>query len=176
MNNEFTIAPKLLTVLEKLNIPLHKICTHAPLMTVDEAKKIIVSLDIPESIWVKNLFLKDSKKRVYLVVALATTKIQLKHLSKILSAPELRFADESLLKQHLDVSPGSVTPLALVNDHVHEIIVILDENIFDEKVVAVHPLINTKTVLIASDDLLKFIRYQGNPIIIVNFYTYAHRS
>src|SRR5947207_11315996 len=77
---------------------------HEPVFTVQEAA--VVFAQYPSFGQCKNLFLKDSKKRFWLVVALFDTQVQLKVLSKHLQAPELRFADADLLMNYLGVTPG----------------------------------------------------------------------
>src|SRR5579885_987110 len=82
---------------------------HEPLFTCEQAEYATKTLGIPGA-QCKNLFLKDSKKKLYLIVALALTKIELKKVGNSLSAKELRFADAQLLMENLGVEPGSVTP------------------------------------------------------------------
>jgi Ala-tRNA(Pro) deacylase len=154
-----------LTRLNQLNIE-HKIYYHEPLFTVDQA---VAMSSLILGAQCKNLFLKDSKNNFYLLVAVHNTEIMLKKLSKFLKAPELRFADAQLLKQYLSVEPGSVTPFGLVSDSEQKITVILDANLFSYDLVGFHPLENTATLVLAPDDLKKFVELCGNRHMIVNF-------
>ncbi|MFH1643784.1 MAG: prolyl-tRNA synthetase associated domain-containing protein [bacterium] len=140
---------------------------HKPVFTVEQAMHLYEEL--PQFGQCKNLFLKDSKKNLWLVVALFDTQIRLKELSKKINAPELRFADEKLLLEFLGVTPGSVTPLGLVNDKNHVVKVILDQRLFDQEILGFHPLSNDATILITPQDLQKLINVFKNQFQILNF-------
>jgi Ala-tRNA(Pro) deacylase len=74
-----------------------------------------------------------------------------------LSAPRFSFGSAELLQEVLGVTPGSVTPFALVNDPAHRVEVVLDEEMLRHDPLNYHPLINTKTTAVSPADLLKFI-------------------
>ncbi|MCY4309965.1 MAG: prolyl-tRNA synthetase associated domain-containing protein, partial [Rhodospirillaceae bacterium] len=81
---------------------------------------------------VKNLFLRDKKKRVWLVVAEENRLIDLKTFKKRIGAQgSLSFGSSDLLMEVLGVTPGSVTPFGLVNDTKGRVTVILDEELVD---------------------------------------------
>lgn len=126
--------------------------THEPLFTVDQ----VCSIEIPGASC-KNLFLKDSKKQFWLVVAVGSTKIPLKNLGTYLRAPELRFAGPEQLMECLGVEPGSVTPFGLINDTKKQVAVILDKALFNHELVGFHPLKNDETIVLNPHDLKKFI-------------------
>lgn len=136
---------------------------HAPAFTVQDAHEILVHL--PPFGPCKNLFLRDKKNRLYLVVVLFDTKISIKELAKALSAPELRFANPEQLLCTLGVTPGSVTPFGLINDIQHSVTVILDQKLFTHEYIGIHPLVNDATTLLAPTDLRLFIESCGNRII-----------
>jgi len=130
--------------------------SHPPAFTCEE----MTALDglLPAGMGhIKNLFLKDKKKRYYLVSALYETKIDLKSLAKHLEAPELRFARAEELEAVLGVTPGSVTTFALINDQRHQVNVVLDPGIFAYTSIGLHPLRNDMTTVIAPPDLEKFL-------------------
>jgi Ala-tRNA(Pro) deacylase len=110
----------------------------------------------------KNLFLKDKKDRLFLVVALGHAKIDLKALHKVLGCDRLSFGRPDLLVQVLGVPPGSVTPFALINDTDRRVTVILDADMMRYERLNYHPLANTATTGIAREDLLTFIRACGH--------------
>lgn len=151
--------------LEKLNIPYSNYF-HEPLFTLEQAMK--VASEIPGA-HCKNLFLKDSNNKVYLLVAVHDTKVPLKKVSKFIQAPELRFAQEDLLQHYLGVQPGAVTPFGLMHDHEKKVVVLLDARLFAAEQVSFHPLINTATTVIASHDLKKFIESCKNDYRVVDF-------
>ena len=148
----------LFDLLNKLKI-VHETHYHKPLFTCEEADKEYDLL--PAFGRCKNLFLKDSKKRLWLIVALSTTKINLKELSKKMQAPELRFANNDLLLEYLGVQAGSVTPFGLINDTRQSIHIILDDGLFSHQVLGFHPLSNDATTLITPTALCTFINHCG---------------
>ncbi len=160
------VAQPLFKFLDDLKIK-YQTHSHKPVFTVDEA--VAVFKEFPPFGQCKNLFLKDSKKNFWLVVALFDTQIKLKDLSKIIHAPELRFANENLLQSYLGVTAGSVTLFGLINDKNHVVNVVLDKGLFDHQTLGFHPLTNDATTFISPDDLRKFISALGNKIQILNF-------
>lgn len=158
----------LFKTLEKLSIKSETF-THQPVFTCDEA--MTIKHQLPPHAPIKNLFLKDKKKQFWLICALHSTQIQLKALAKFLPAQDLRFASAEDLLRHLDVTPGSVTPLALINDAGHVVNVILDQQIFEHPIIGIHPLSNDATTLLTPQDLQTFIKSCDNKVRIVDFST-----
>jgi len=115
----------------------------------------------------KNLFLKDRKDRLFLIVALGHARIDLKTLHKSLGCERLSFGRPELLAEVLGVPPGSVTPFALINDTACRVTVILDADMMRYERLNYHPLANTATTNIARDDLVRFIRSCGHEPRIV---------
>lgn len=142
--------------------------SHAPLFTCDQAQEIIGHLNIPGT-GVKNLFLKDKAKKLYLITACDSTRIDLKTVSKALHAKELRFADADLMQQHLGVTPGSVTPLALINDTKKAVQVIIDAELLKNEYMQIHPMQNDATVVIKPEDLIKFLGLIDKSYVIYDF-------
>lgn len=116
----------------------------------------------------KNLFLKDAKDRLYLIIAESHTRVDLKSLPQVLSSARLSFARPELLLEVLGVSPGSVTAFALGNDRDQRVSVAVDDKLMTYETVNCHPLENTATTNIARDDLLRFIRASGHEPRILN--------
>jgi Ala-tRNA(Pro) deacylase len=132
---------------------------HPAVFTVAESSKL--QRELPGG-HVKNLFLRDKKGRLFLVVALDHAHIDLKALPKALGCDRLSFGKPELLMEVLGVPPGSVTPLAVINDISHRVTVILDADMMRHERLNCHPLENTATTNIARDDLLRFIRACGH--------------
>ena len=130
-----------------------KTTDHEPLFTVEQADKI--AHDIPGG-HIKNLFLKDDNGQLWLLVADAHAKIELKKVAQLLKAPKLRFADANLLMHYLGVTPGSVTPLALINDANQKVKVLIDQSLWTHDILNMHPLENSATTSINSNDFKKF--------------------
>ena len=114
----------------------------------------------------KNLFLKDKKDRLFLVVALGHAQIDLKTLHKTLGSDRLSFGKPELLVDVLGVPAGSVTPFALINDRADagagRVTVILDADMMRHERLNFHPLENTATTNVAREDLVRFLRSCGH--------------
>ena len=133
---------------------------HPPVFTVEEAKAL--RGDLPGH-HVKNLFLRNKKEEMWLVVALEDRAIDLKRLGEALGAGRLSFGSPERLRRHLGIEPGSVTPLALINDQARAVRLALDRGLADGGPVNVHPLVNTMTTAVAPADLLRFFQATGHP-------------
>lgn len=158
---------QILEYLQTHNIA-YRLFRHEPLFTCEQATKVIEQMQIP-GLSIKNLFLKDSKGRLFLIVAAHNTAIDLKKTGKSLQAKELRFADAQLLMQHLGVTPGSVTPLALINDKELVVQAVIDNTIFKHDYIQVHPLQNDATIVINVADLIRFLQSHRRAHIIYDF-------
>ena len=110
----------------------------------------------------KNLFLKDKKGALFLVVALGHAHIDLKSLHRTLGCDRLSFGKPELLMEVLGVPAGSVTPFALINDTARCVTVILDADMMLHEQLNFHPLENTASINIRREDLLTFIRACGH--------------
>ena len=116
----------------------------------------------------KNLFLKGEDGSLCLVVAMASTRVDLKGLAKMLRAGRFSFGKPELLLEVLGVPPGSVTAFAVINDVDRRVRLIVDQELMEHETINCHPLENTATTNIARDDLLRFIRACGHePIVAV---------
>ena len=111
----------------------------------------------------KNLFLKDAKGRLFLVVAQCHTAINLKTLHKQIGCARLSFGKPDLLGEVLGIEPGSVSAFCTINDDQKRLQdVIVDEALMAYETINCHPLTNTATTAIAREDLLQFIRQCGH--------------
>jgi Ala-tRNA(Pro) deacylase len=110
----------------------------------------------------KNLFLKDAKDRLWLVVAECHSPIDLKALPKAMGSARLSFGKPELLAEVLGVTPGSVTALALINDQDRRVSVVVDRRLMEYEIINCHPLENTATTSLRRDDLIRFIEACGH--------------
>jgi|TARA_B100001964_G_scaffold206173_1_gene237063 Ala-tRNA(Pro) deacylase len=157
-------ADDLFQRLETLGIETTTI-EHPPVFTVDEAKEHRGEL---EGVHIKNLFLRNKKKKMWLVVAMEDTPVDLKALGQTLDAGRLSFGSADRLEQYLGVIPGAVTPFAAINDVAGEVKVVLDRRIFEADPIHCHPLVNTMTTAIRGDDLKRFLSDTGHEPSIVD--------
>ncbi|HEX2725090.1 MAG TPA: prolyl-tRNA synthetase associated domain-containing protein [Beijerinckiaceae bacterium] len=153
------IPPDLFAYFAKLGIETETF-EHPPVFTVAESRSIKAAIAGGHS---KNLFLKDKKDRIFLVVARDETRIDLKKLHETIGASgRLSFGSPDLLRATLGVEPGSVTPFALINDAERRVAVVLDASLMAFARVNFHPLINSMTTTIGSEDFLAFLRATGH--------------
>jgi Ala-tRNA(Pro) deacylase len=132
---------------------------HEPVFTVEEAMRVH---DRVEGGHCKNLFCKDEKGVLWLIVALHDAVINLKAAPAKISSKRLTFGKPELLLEVLGVEPGSVTPFGLINDTTTRVNVILDEAMMKLPLVNFHPLKNDASTTISPDDLLTFISSCGH--------------
>ena len=150
----------LFAYLDRLGIA-HATVTHAPKFTVEDARALRGQIAGGHT---KNLFLKDKKDALFLVVALEDAAIELKSLHRRLGASgRFSFGSAELLRAMLGVEPGAVTPFGVLNDTQARVSVVLDAVMMGHAVLNYHPLRNTMTTSIARDDLVTFLAATGHP-------------
>lgn len=139
---------------------------HPPVFTVEESKALRGDLYGAHT---KNLFLKDKKGQLWLVVALEDRVVDLKDLRHRISAATLSFGRPELLVEALGVEPGSVTPFAVINDPCVRVQVVLDAGLLDFQRLNFHPLTNAASTTISPDGLMTFLRATGHEPALVRF-------
>jgi len=133
----------------------YKLYEHPPVFTVAEATQHC--RHIPGA-HVKNLFLRNHKKTAYWLITVKEDKrVDLRTLGDRLATGRLSFASPADLIAMLGIQPGSVTPLAIINDQAKRIKLLFDADLLDEKNISVHPMENTATITLQFDELLRFI-------------------
>ncbi len=166
--NQPKSAEDLLNRLGELGIA-HKTYQHAPLFTVEQSQAERGKL---EGSHIKNLFLRDKKRRMWLVTVEEDREVNLKALRHKLGAQgNLSFGSPELLMQALGVEPGAVTPFAVINDPDGLVTFVLDHAVLRRDPVNAHPLRNDMTTAIASQALLEFAAAEAHSPIILDFDT-----
>lgn len=150
----------LMALFEDLGIEVTTV-DHQPVFTVAE------SGDLHDRIpggHTKNLFVKDKKGRLFLIVALHDAEIDLKKVHQIVGAQgRVSFGNAELLMEVLGVEPGSVTPFSLINDKdAQRVTPVFDAAMMQHETLNYHPLKNDATTSISSEDLMKFARACGH--------------
>lgn len=143
----------------------YRLTLHPPVFTVEEAQAHTGHISGGHC---KNLFLKDKKDRLWLVTCLDEQQVDLNRLSKRLGAARFSFGRAELLREVLGVSPGSVTPLAIVNDGDPRVTAVLDTKLLAHEWVNCHPLENDATVSLRGRDLLRFVRETGHEPVLLD--------
>jgi Ala-tRNA(Pro) deacylase len=140
--------------LDELGID-HETTSHDPVFTVEEAKTVRDGLSGGHT---KNLFLRNKKGAMWLVVCEEDRLIDLKALARHVGAGRFSFSSADRLMRYLGVIPGAVTPFAVINDKQKRVKVVLDLAILQSERVNFHPLDNSMTTAISGEDLVKFLR------------------
>ncbi len=138
---------------------------HEPLYTVEQSQAL--RGEIPGG-HTKNLFLKDKKDRLWLVVAPEEAAVDLKRLPAAIGAAKVSFGKAELMEEVLGVIPGSVTPFSIINDTDGRVTVVLAEELLAHETLNFHPLVNTMTTSIARDDLVAFLKAEGHDPVIAS--------
>tara|TARA_B100001175_G_C19175702_1_gene479647 strand:+ start:25 stop:540 length:516 start_codon:yes stop_codon:yes gene_type:complete len=105
----------------------------------------------------KNLFLKNKKNSFFLISCEENEQINLKRISKLLNLGNISFAKEKYLINFLGIRPGSVSPLALINDSENTVNFFLEKKLYESNFLNFHPLINTSTITISTENFIKFM-------------------
>ena len=135
---------------------------HKAVFTVAESK--VVTKDIP-GLHAKNLFLRDENDKFYLVCLPAEKRLDIKSLRISLGVKELHFASPSELSSELNITPGSVSIFCMIYAKTSSLI--MDEELWQAKVVGFHPNENTSTLEITHENLEKFCNTLKHHIKII---------
>ena len=154
----------LFAFLDQLGIA-HSTVTHPPLFTVDQSRALRGTIPGGHT---KNLFLRDKKGALYLVVALEDARIDLKSVHHRLGAGRFSFGAADLLHETLGVAPGAVTPFGVINDTAGRVAVVLDAAMMEHDPLNYHPLANDRTSAVAPANLLRFIAACGHTPRIID--------
>jgi Ala-tRNA(Pro) deacylase len=154
-----TTPDQLFAFLDSLGIA-HTTVKHPPLFTVEQSRALRGQISGGHT---KNLFLRDKKHQLFLVVALEDAEIDLKGLHRQLGATgRFSFGSSDLLREVWGVEPGAVTPFGAINDTQSRVTVVLDAAMVEHERLNYHPLVNTMTTSIKRGDLVKFLEATGH--------------
>ncbi|MBP5412457.1 MAG: prolyl-tRNA synthetase associated domain-containing protein [Bacteroidales bacterium] len=158
---------RLYQLLSQLDIAYEYI-EHPPAPTIEIAKQYWAGHDATHC---KNLFFRNHKgNQHYLVLLDCNQNMDIHSIEKILKQGKLSFASAERMNRYLGVQPGSVTPFGLINDATHHVIVFIDSNLQHSERLSFHPCINTASLIIKREDLIKFLQYTGNVYQWIDLY------
>jgi Ala-tRNA(Pro) deacylase len=140
----------------------HETIRHDPVFTVAESKALAIHERLPGA-HVKNLFLKDRDGRFWLATLPEHRRVPIGAVARALGLPRMSFASAPELVALLGVTPGSVTPFALVNDRAGRVGFILDRALAEETGrITAHPLTNAATTAVSAADFRRFLAATGH--------------
>lgn len=153
-------------LLDLLRIPYQRL-DHSATATIEACHDVDKRLDIEIC---KNLFLCNAQKTdFYMLMMPGKKKFKTARLSKQIGSARLSFAGPEFMEQFLDITPGSVSILGLMNDHEKRVRLLIDKDVIDHhEYIGCHPCINTSSLKIRTSDLLeKFLPYIEHPYTLV---------
>lgn len=128
---------------------------HAPAMTMEDCKEVD---EILESMVCKNLFLCNRQETAFYLLMIPDTKVfHTKDLSAQIHSARLSFAKPEYMEKFLDITPGSVSVLGLMNDTENHVQLLIDEDVLNSEYVGCHPCINTSSLRLRTKDLVKTV-------------------
>jgi len=137
----------------------YRIIEHPPAMTTEEADRYIEG---EEGVKTKTLFLCNKKsKAYYLVVTDGAKPIDMKTLEELIPTKGLHFCSEEKLMNKLGLPAGTVSIFGLLNNEEHDVNIIIDKEILEEKYITFHPNVNTATAFITMEDMFRFFEKTG---------------
>ena len=138
----------------------YEITEHPAVFNMAEVAEL--TLPYPE-VNAKNLFVRDKKKRFYMLTVRGNVRADLKAFRKMLGVTGLSFASVEELDSILKLYPGAVTPLGLLNDEENLVTLYIDES-FMSGLIGLHPNDNTATIWMQAADLVKLLREDGHTV------------
>lgn len=138
---------------------------HPAVYTVEEAKRLRGEIG---GCHTKNLFLRNKKGAMWLLVCLEDRELDLSALGRRVGAGRFSLGSAQRLMRYLGVIPGAVTPFAVMNDGGKQVQVLLDRAVVGCETLNFHPLDNTMTTSISAPDFLRFLEAEGHPPEIID--------
>ena len=152
-------------LLDRLGVEYERI-DHEPAMTMEDCKEVDQLL---EAVICKNLFLCNRQKTTFYLLMIPDTKVfHTKDLSAQIGSARLSFAKPEYMEEFLDITPGSVSVMGLMNDKEHRVQLLIDEDVLDGEYIGCHPCINTSSIRFKVKDLIeKVIPAMGHDFVKV---------
>ena len=152
-------------LLDRLGVEYERI-DHEPTMTMEDCKEVDQLL---EAVICKNLFLCNRQKTAFYLLMIPDTKVfHTKDLSAQIGSARLSFAKPEYMEEFLDITPGSVSVMGLMNDKEHRVQLLIDEDVLDGEYIGCHPCINTSSIRFQVKDLIeKVIPAMGHDFVKV---------
>jgi Ala-tRNA(Pro) deacylase len=153
-------------LLDSLGIEYYRI-DHAPAMCCDDCEEIEKVLD---NVLCKNLFLCNRQETNFYVLMMPANKhFKTSEVSKQIGSSRLSFANSEYMERFLDVTPGSVSIMGLMNDKENNVQLLVDEDVLRPEYVGCHPCINTSSIRLKTKDMFeKYLPAVNHSYIVVH--------
>ncbi|MDO4322293.1 MAG: prolyl-tRNA synthetase associated domain-containing protein [Lachnospiraceae bacterium] len=144
-------------LLEKLEIQYDRV-DHGPMMSIAQCEEVDQTLKIEIC---KNLFLCNQQKtKFYLLMMPGTKKFVTREVCRLIPSPRLSFANEKYMEEFLNITPGSVSVMGLMNDTENHVQLLIDREVAESEYFGCHPCMNTSSLKMRTKDMLeKFLPY-----------------
>ncbi|MCR5748171.1 MAG: prolyl-tRNA synthetase associated domain-containing protein [Lachnospiraceae bacterium] len=166
-NNEGRLPREIRTYdfLDKLGIG-YKRTDHGPADNMDACNEIDAVLDV---LICKNLFLCNRQKTAYYLLMMpGDKKFKTKELSSQINSARLSFAGPEDMLKYLDIEPGAVSIMGLINDTDHKVQLLIDEDVLKGEYIGCHPCVCTSSLKLRTEDIInKYLPAVGHEYIIV---------
>ena len=139
-------------LLDSLSISYDRV-DHQAMMTIAQCEEVDKSLGISIC---KNLFLCNQQKtKFYLLMMPGMKKFVTKEVCKLIPSPRLSFANETYMEEFLNITPGSVSIMGLMNDKENRVKLLIDREVAEAEYLGCHPCINTSSLKMKTKDVLE---------------------
>lgn len=140
-------------LLDKLGISFERV-DHEPAETMEAC--LAIDEVLAPAVICKNLFLCNTQKtNFYLLMIREDKKFKTKEISKQINSARLSFAPYEFMEQYLDITPGSVSVMGLMNDKENKVKLLVDEDVINSEYVGCHPCINTSSMRLKTKDVFE---------------------
>lgn len=158
-------------LLDSLSISYDRV-DHQAMMTIAQCEEVDKSLGISIC---KNLFLCNQQKtKFYLLLMPGMKKFVTKEVCKLIPSPRLSFANETYMEEFLNITPGSVSIMGLMNDKENRVKLLIDREVAEAEYLGCHPCINTSSLKMKTTDVLeRFLPAVGHEYQILDIPSHA---
>lgn len=151
--------------LDDLAIPF-EIVEHPPALTTEEADNYIIGI---KGVRTKSMFLTNKKKTAfYLLIMDDSKRLDMDKFKEFVGANRIKMASSDSLMEQMQLPPGIVSVFGLLNNTNKNIQVYFDKGILSEERMSFHPNVNTKTIFLSTEDVLKFVQEIGFKYTVID--------
>ena len=140
---------------------------HDAALTMDDCAAVDAVLGV---LMCKNLFLCNRQKtNFYLLLMPGDKKFKTKELTKQINSARLSFAGPEEMLEYLDIEPGAVSVMGLMNDKEKQVQLLIDEDVLEGEYIGCHPCVNTSSLKMKTADIIeKFLPATGHAYRVVH--------